>query len=99
MSNNNSNIKSSFTLVAFNKQFSRLQIGEFTNPTTGDTFKSLIFTDAQGEKTFVGFSQNLGELSPAQLKAQKDSLQVVQLESGSYKLCKQGENTWEDVEL
>ena len=33
------------------------------------------------------------------LYAQKDDLQVVQLESGSFKLCKAGHDTWEDVDL
>jgi hypothetical protein len=29
----------------------------------------------------------------------KDELQVVQLESGNFSLCKQGQNAWEDVDL
>ena len=68
---------------------------------------------AVGSK-FVGFSKNLGELSNAELNSMKDNLQVVQLEvdpkvakarrdagqqEETYRLCKQGENSWEEVQL
>ena len=76
----------------------RMQVGAFVNEESGDTFKSCIFTDAAGNKCFVGFSSKLGELTPAQISAQKHDLQVVTLESGSLKLCRRGES-WEDVEL
>jgi hypothetical protein len=46
----------------------------------------------------VNFSSNLGELTPQQIASMKDELQVVQLTSGTYKLCKTG-STWEDVDL
>ena len=52
-----------------------------------------------GDITLVPVSSNLGELTPKQIAEQKDNLQVVQLESGSYKLCKTGHDTWEDVDL
>lgn len=68
---------------------------------------------AVGSK-FVGFSKNLGELSNSELNEMKDSLQVVQLEVDpdkaearrkagqqieDYRLCKQGESSWEEVQL
>jgi hypothetical protein len=60
----------------------------------------VVFTKADGTRDFVRFSQNLGELTPAEIKGMASSLQVVQLESGNYTLCKQGEgSTWEDVDL
>lgn len=92
-------IKNSWSLLAFAKEFGpKLQVGEFTNSETGEQFKSCIFT--QGDtRTFVAFSSNMGELTPGQIAAQKDSLQVVQLESGHYSLCKKADNAWEDVDL
>jgi hypothetical protein len=50
-------------------------------------------------KTFVSFSSKMGELTGAQIKEMKDELRVVQLASGNYSLCKQGDDTWEDVDL
>lgn len=72
---------------------------ELVNSNTGETFKSCAFVGAGGAVTLVGFSSNLGELTPKQIAAQKDSLQVVELESGNYKLCKRGTDSWESVDL
>lgn len=72
---------------------------ELVNSSTGETFKSCAFVGTGGAVTLVGFSSNLGELTPKQIAAQKDSLQVVELESGNYKLCKRGTDSWESVDL
>lgn len=79
--------------------FGKMQIGDFVNKEDGRAFKSCIFTDSKGTRTFVSFSSKLGELTPREIKQRKEALQVVQLESGNYSLCNQGENTWEDVDL
>ena len=92
-------IKNSWSLLSFARMKGKMQVGNFVNKETGDTFKSAIFTDGAGNRCFVAFSSKLGELSPAEIAAQKNRLQVVQLESGNYSLCRQGENSWEDVEL
>lgn len=94
-------IKNSWSLLAFAKSHGKMQVGEFANKETGEVFKSCIFTDPtnQANKTFVAFSSKMGELTPAQIAAEKDNLQVVELESGNFSLCKQGANAWEDVEL
>ena len=77
-----------------------MQVGEFANKDTGEVFKSCIFTNpADQSRCFVAFSSKMGELSPREIAAMKDELQVVQLESGNYSLCKQGQNAWEDVDL
>jgi hypothetical protein len=92
-------IKASWSLVAFARSNGRMKIGSFVNKDTGESFKSCMFVDAEGNvQKVVNFSSNLGELTPQQIVDQKDSLQVVQLESGTYKLCKAG-STWEDVDL
>lgn len=95
----NVGIKNSWSLVDFAKAHGQMKVtNELTNSNTGETFKSCAFVDGSAV-TLVGFSSNLGELSPAQIKAQKDELQVVELESGSYKLCKRGTDSWESVDL
>lgn len=94
-----STIKNSWSLIAFAKEFGpKMQVGEFVNKETGEDFKSCIFTNGE-TRTFVAFSSKMGPLSPKEIAAKKNELQVVQLESGHYSLCKQGENTWEDVDL
>ena len=94
-----STIKNSWSLIAFAKEFGpKMQVGEFANKETGENFKSCIFTNGE-TRTFVAFSSKMGPLSPREIAAKKNELQVVQLESGHYSLCKQGENTWEDVDL
>jgi len=95
----NVGIKRSWNLLAFAKAHGKMQVGNFANKETGEFFKSTIFTDAEGNRCFVAFSSKLGKLTPQQISAMKHDLQVVELESGNFKLCKQGENGWEDVEL
>lgn len=94
-----STIKNSWSLIAFAKAFGpKMQVGEFVNKETGEDFKSCIFSNGE-TRTFVAFSSKMGVLSPREIAAKKNELQVVQLESGHYSLCKQGENTWEEVDL
>ena len=95
----NVGIKNSWSLVDFAKSHGQMKVtNELVNSNTGETFKSCAFVDGNAI-TLVGFSSNLGELSPAQIKDQKDNLQVVKLESGSYKLCKRGSDSWDSVDL
>ena len=90
----------SWTLLNFARTFGpTFQVGEFVNKETAEVFKSCILTNKEGERTFLHFSSKMGPLTPAQIAAQKHDLQVVQIESGSYILCKQGENTWQTVDL
>lgn len=95
----NVGIKSSWGLMAFARMMGKMQVGEFKNKETGEQFKSCVFTNNEGSRTFVAFSSKLGELTPQEIAAQKDQLQVVQLESGNYSLCRQGQNNWEEVDL
>lgn len=101
----NSKIVNSWSLMAFAKEKGpKMQVGEFTNSNSGDKFKSCIFTNKQGDRCFVAFATKLGELTPREIAAQKNELQVVELETEGYdehhfSLCKQGQNSWEDVDL
>lgn len=94
-------IVNSWSLIAFAKTHGNMQVGKFTSSVDGEIFKSCIFTDKANptNKTFVAFSSKLGELTPKEIAQQKDSLQVVELEGGHFSLCKQGANSWEDVDL
>ena len=95
----NVGIKNSWSLISFARAHGRMKVAPFVNKETGEAFKSCAFVDSEGATTLVAFSSNLGELTPRQIAAQKDNLQVVELESGTYKLCKQGASSWEDVDL
>lgn len=92
-------IKNSWSLISFARSHGRMKVAPFVNKETGECFKSCAFLGSDGEVTLVAFSSKLGELTPKQIAAQKNDLQVVQLESGSFKLCKTGHDTWEDVDL
>lgn len=90
-------IKASWSLIAFARTHGKLSIAPLVNKETGEAFKSCAFTNGDNV-VFVNFSSKLGELTGAEIVRMKDDLQVVQLESGTYKLCKSG-STWEDVDL
>ena len=99
MATTNIGIKNSWSLISFAKSHGKMKVAPFVNKETGECFKSCAFLSSAGEITLVAFSSNLGELTPAQIAAQKNNLQVVELESGSFKLCKVGKDSWEDVDL
>ena len=92
-------IKNSWSLLSFARAHGKMKVAPFINRETNEAFKSCAFIGSDGTTTLVAFSANLGELTPQQIAAQKDSLQVVELNSGSFKLCKQGSSSWEDVDL
>lgn len=101
-------IKNSWSLLAFAQSHGKMQVGSFetVDQQTGEIkkFKSCVFTDPTNSdektnKTFVSFSSRLGELTPREISEQKDNLQVAELESGHYSLCRKGNNAWEDVDL
>lgn len=93
-------IKDSMALLAFAKSHGRMQIGEFENKETGEHFKSCIFTHPKNNsRVFVAFSSKLGELTPREIVKNIENLQVVQLKSDNYILCKRGSEAWEDVNI
>ena len=99
MATTNIGIKNSWSLISFAKSHGKMKVAPFVNKDTKECFKSCAFISSEGEITLVAFSSNLGELTPAQIAAQKNDLQVVELESGSFKLCKVGKDSWEEVDL
>lgn len=108
MQNNAQNvgIKNSWGFMSFAKAHGIPKTGMFSavDNQTGEVrnFKSIVFVSPEDKRTvncFVGFSSKLGELSDAEIVRRKDELQVVELESGSFKLCAQGENAWNELNL
>lgn len=110
MAQNDSRIIKRWSFKAFfMENGKRIQRVPCTNQETNEHYCML----AVGSK-FVGFSENLGELSNSEINNLKDSLQVVELEvkpetrakraakglqEETYRLCRQGESSWEDVEI
>lgn len=90
--------KNSWSLVAFSKQFSEMRVGEFVNSETGETFKSCVFSKGK-DKTFVGFSSKLGELTPDEIEVMKNDLVVVKNDKGKYNLYKSRDNRWKKVNI
>lgn len=75
-----------WSLLSFAREFGKMQVGEFVNSETQEHFKSCIFIK-DNTKTFVAFSSKLGVLTPKEIVERKNSLIVVQLDSGIYSLC------------
>lgn len=99
------NIINSWSFVNF-VEGKRLKYANLTNKNTSEDFHAIAVCDTAGEvQQFIGFSQKLGELSPAELKAQASTLQVVECttEKGDrvLRLCKQGtgEGAWQEFTL
>lgn len=95
---NTSVITNRWTLLEFAKIHGKMQTGTAKDK-DGVEFKSCSFTNNEGTRTYVGFSSKLGVLSAKEIAEQKNNLQVVKLDTGGYRLCKQGESNWDDVDL
>lgn len=79
-------ILKTWSLLNFAREFGKMQVGEFSNSETKETFKACIFTK-DNTRTYVAFSSKLGVLTPKEIAERKNSLIVVQLDSGIYSLC------------
>lgn len=71
-------------LEEFCKKFDRMQYGNPTNRTTGESFKSCRFFKEGKPITYVGFYRVPGELSSEELKRRTKELKVGLKESGRY---------------
>lgn len=90
-------IKDSWSLIAFARKRGLPHPNTSKNTVTGESFNNLVFVDKDNNRTFVAFSAKLGELTPEQIIARKDELQVVKLndnpetgKEGGYLLCTAG---------
>lgn len=104
----NVGIRNSWSLPEFKNLKGKMKVTPtLTNSETGEHFKTCAFVDGT-KVTLVGFGSGLSDIFDQkksefelaeEIAAQKDSLQVVELESGKYKLCKKGESSWADVNI
>lgn len=81
-------IKNSWGLIDFAKLKGKMQVASATNDKTGAPFKVCVFTNPEGKRTIVTFSTDLGELTPAEIVAQKNKLQVIEYTNGYFSLEK-----------
>lgn len=89
-------IKSTTTLLEFAKRYKHFKVGSFKND-SNEGFKRCIFYNDTSSIVEVHFSSRYGELTPEQIKNQKDSLQIVELSNGKYILTRKG--TFDDNQL
>ena len=94
----NSDLVKSWSLVEFAKEHGKMQVGEFTNSVTGESFKSCIFTGKDGDTLYISFYSKLGVLTPQQIKEKRDSLKVGLLNTNKYVLYEVWEG-WDNVNL
>lgn len=99
-------IKDSWSLLAFARLKGAPHPNTSVNQKTKEKFHNLVCVDKDNKFTFVAFSAKLGVLSPEEIKARKNELQVVQLndtadgKEGGYLLCKAGNiNMGEAIDL
>lgn len=96
--NSDSDLVNSWSLVEFARLHGKMQVGEFKNKETGETFKSCIFTNEAGNSLYVAFYSKLGILTPQQIKERKEDLKVGLLNTNKYVLYEVWEG-WSDVNL
>lgn len=92
--------QTTWTFLAFTEEFgSDVSVGKFHRREDGEPFSSCIFTDDDGYKTFVGFSQKLGVLTADEISLMKDELIIIKSPSGNYNLYKANQNFWKKVKI
>jgi len=101
--NENYEIVDSMSLLAFARSHGRMQLGKFSqaDEQTGEVneWQSLIFTNDAGERTFVSISEKLTPITSKYVVENHAQLQVIKGNSGKYMLCKQGNDSWESIDL
>lgn len=97
---NSRHSSNTWSLIAFIKEFGpRMQVGEFTNHDAGEKFRSCVFTQENGTKTFVAFSSKLGVLTEREIADKKEDLAVIKSKTGHYSLIKGRRKAWKDVDV
>lgn len=82
-------VKSTTPLFEFAKRYKHFKVGSFKNE-SNESFKRCLFFNDTNSIVEVHFSSRYGELTPEQIKNQKDSLQIVELSNGKYILTRKG---------
>lgn len=92
-------IAESWPLVDFIKAHGKMSVVPFVRQETGEAFKSCKFA-GKGEvgMCFASFAEKLGELTPAEIVARRNELQINKMKvSGKYVLSKKGSFEGEEV--
>lgn len=92
-------ISKTWPLVDFIKAHGRMSVVPFVNQENGEAFKSCKFA-GQGSvgMCFASFSEKLGTLTPAEIVARRNELQICQMaKSGKFVLSKVGAFEGEEV--
>lgn len=95
----NQEIINSWTLQGFCHVNGNPKFASLKNKETGNTFFALMFNDGQ---KMVSFSQKMVDANQNSIKyiqENKNNLNVIQLESGNYKLCNRPDSSWQELDL
>lgn len=95
-------IKNSYSLLAWCKGYQAKLVPAHTAINADgkefDAPQSIALIDDDGAvHAFAAFSSNLEAMSAAEVMAQAKNLNVVELESGTYKVCRPGEGSWQTL--
>lgn len=89
-----------YTLIDFAMQYGpKMKVGTFRNNKTREEYKTCMFINSNGLRTFVNFSTELGELTPLQISERKNELMIGQLPTGKFILYDNNWKDWADVNL
>ena len=90
----------SWPLLDFAKKYGpKMQVRDYTNNSTGESFKLCIFIDNSGKETSVRFLSQLGELTPTEISVRKNNLKVGKMSNDKLYLYDKDINEWETVDL
>lgn len=87
-----------WSLNSFVKEHGKMKVASFVNKTTGEPFRTCVFSNGK-TRTFVAFSSRLGELSSSEIEEMKNELAVVKSPNGKYSLTRIHGGAWEDVNI
>lgn len=88
-------------LLEFAKRYKHFKVGSFKND-SNENFKRCLFYNDTNSIVEVHFSSRYGELTPEQIKNQKDSLLIIELSNGKYILTRKGtaaDNQLHDIQF
>lgn len=95
-------IKNSYSLLAWCRGYqAKLVPAHKAVNADGEEFDApqsiALIDEAGGVHAFAAFSSNLEAMSAAELAVQAKNLNVVELESGTFKVCRPGEGSWQTL--
>lgn len=95
-------IKNSYSLLAWTRGYTAKLVPAHKavdkNGKEFDAPQSIALINEDGSvNTFAAFSSSLEAMSAAELVARAKDLNVVELESGTFKVCRPGEGSWQTL--